>query len=136
MCEKLSSARPSGPFPSRESEAAVYRTAPYSVTRRAGDLVFVSGQLGRSGDELVEGGIAGQTRQCIANIEAALAEHGLDLGHVVKCTVFLASMSDWPAMNEVYAEVFGTPYPARSAMGVELIGGALVEIEAIASAVA
>ena len=114
----------------------MYLTAPYSVTRRAGDLVFVSGQLGRVGDELVDGGVGAQTRQAIANIGTALAEHGLGLEHVVKCTVFLTSMSDWPAMNDAYADVFGAPYPARSALGAELIGGALVEIEAIASAAA
>jgi 2-iminobutanoate/2-iminopropanoate deaminase len=110
----------------------VYATPPYSVTRRAGELVFVSGQLGRKDNQLVDGGVGPETRQALANVAAALGEHGLDFSHVVKCTVFLASMADWPAMNEVYAELFGSPYPARSAVGIELLDGALVEIEAIA----
>jgi 2-iminobutanoate/2-iminopropanoate deaminase len=107
-------------------------TPPLSACRRAGDLLFLSGQLGMADGAVVEGGIEAETRQVIRNIEAVLAEHGATLESVVKNTVYLASLSDWPAMNGVYAEEFGAPYPARSAVGVELVRGALVEIEAIA----
>lgn len=108
-------------------------TPPYSLSRRAGDLLFISGQV----PSLPEGGwaegITDQTRLVLEKIKAILADNGLGLDAVVKCQVFLTTMEDWPAMNAVYAEVFGQPYPARSAFGVELIAGALVEIEAIAS---
>lgn len=61
-------------------------------------------------------------------------EHGATLADVAQSTVFIASMADWSAMNEVYAELFGAPYPARSAIGAELIDGARVEIEVVAYA--
>ncbi|WP_371781657.1 RidA family protein [Streptosporangium subroseum] len=69
----------------------------------------------------------------LANLDAVLAEHGLSRDDVVKCQVFLASISDWSALNAIYEEYFSRPYPARSAFGVQLHPGALVEIEAVAS---
>ena len=107
-------------------------TPPMSPCRRAGELLFLSGQLGLGDAGLVPGGVAAETRQAIANIVSILTENGATLSDVVHSTVFLASMSDWPAMNEVYAELFGVPYPARSAVGVELIADARVEIEVVA----
>lgn len=107
-------------------------TPPLSPVRRAGDLLFLSGQLGIADGALVEGGVAAETRQVILNIQGILADAGATLLNVVKTTVFLTSLDDWPAMNEVYGEMFGSPYPARSAIGAELAFGARVEIEAIA----
>lgn len=78
-------------------------------------------------------GIKAQTAQSLANVKAILAEAGLTLANVVKTTVFLADMGDFGAMNEVYAEAFEAPYPARSAVAVrELPKQVLVEIEVIA----
>lgn len=107
---------------------------PLSSCRRAGDVLFVSGQLGLTEAGLVPGGVIAETRQAIGNLVAILSANGATLDDVVKSTVFLASMADWPAMNEVYSELFGTPYPARSVVGAELIAGARVEIEVVAHA--
>lgn len=108
---------------------------PYSQAVQAGNLVFVSGQLpidAATGEMAAD--IKAQTRQSIANIKAILAEAGATLDNVVKTTVFLAEMSDFGAMNEVYAEEFKKTYPARCAFAVkELPKKALVEIEVIAA---
>ncbi len=109
-------------------------TSPFSPCRRSGDLLFVSGQLGLGDAGLVSGGAAAETRQAIRNIAAVLAEHRVTSADVVQSTVFLALMADWPAMNKVYAELFGTPYPARSATGAELTASARVESEGVAYA--
>jgi|SRR5688572_18702437 len=113
------------------------RIAPYSPGVRAGDLLFLSGTIGvRPGTrELVPGGIAAETRQTLENVRAALRAAGLDLRDAVKCTVFLADMRDYDAMNAVYAEFFPADPPARSAVGVAgLPLGARVEIECLALA--
>ncbi len=99
-------------------------------------LLFVSGQIGidPGTGELVGGGIRGQTEQCIRNIEGILKAAGGDGVSIVKTTIYLAKIEDFPAMNEAYAEMIGSPYPARSCVGgCELPRGALVEIEAIAA---
>jgi 2-iminobutanoate/2-iminopropanoate deaminase len=104
---------------------------------RADGLLFLSGQIGSlpGSLELVEGGIQAETRQTLENIQATLQEAGATLDDVVKCTAFLADMSEWEAMNEVYREFFSTDPPARSAMGANgLALGARVEIECIAVA--
>lgn len=104
---------------------------PYSPIVRAGDLLVVSGQVGLRDGEVVRGGVAEETRQALANVAALLAEHGASLADVVKTTVFLRHMRDFPIMNEVYAEAFGDHRPARSTVAVvELPAVALVEIEA------
>ncbi|HEX2850434.1 MAG TPA: RidA family protein [Acidimicrobiales bacterium] len=104
---------------------------PYSPIVRAGDWLVCSGQLGMNDGALVEGGIVGQTRQAMANLAALLENEGASLADVVKTTVFLASIDDWPAMNEPYLEALGDARPARSAFAVGgLPLGALVEIEA------
>ncbi|HZO97157.1 MAG TPA: RidA family protein [Gaiellaceae bacterium] len=116
---------------------APFRGAPYSQAIRAGGLVFVSGQLAvRPGEsEFVPGGIAEQTEQVLANIAAILEAAGSSLDRVVKTTVFLTSLDDFAGMNEVYARHVGSVPPARSTFEVgRLPKGALVEIEAIASA--
>ena len=99
-------------------------------------MVFVSGQLPINPEtgEFAEGGVKELTRQSLTNMQHILAEVGLTLDNVVKTTVYLADMSDFAAMNEVYAEFFSAPYPARSAVAVKTLPkGALVEIECIAA---
>ena len=108
---------------------------PYSQAIEAGGMVFASGQvpIDPATDQFVEGGIKEQTRQSLTNAQHILREAGADLHHVVKTTVFLSDMDNFAAMNEVYAEFFQQPYPARSAVAVKTLPkGALVEIECIA----
>ncbi len=106
---------------------------PYSPAFRAGDLLFCSGQLGLRDGELVDG-LGEQVRQALNNLVVLLDEYGLVLADVAKTTVFLTDMADFPAMNDIYAEVFGEARPARSTVAVAgLPKGALLEIEAIAS---
>ena len=110
---------------------------PYSQAIDSGaGIVFVSGQLpiDPATGVFPEGGIKEQTRQSLANARAILEAAGLGLGNVVKTTVFLADMGDFAAMNEVYAEFFTAPFPARSAVAVKTRPkGAMVEIECIAA---
>jgi len=112
------------------------RTLPFSDAVRVGDLLFLAGKLGNipGGRELAPGGIAGETRQTMENIKAALERYGATMDDVIKCTVFLADMSEWAAMNEVYVTYFKKHKPARSAIGVNgLALGARTEIECIAA---
>ena len=108
---------------------------PYSHAVKAGNLIFVSGQLpvNPENGEMPED-IKAQTRQSLENVKTILAEVGANLDNVVKTTVFLADMSLFGPMNEVYAEFFNAPFPARCAFAVrELPKKALVEIEVIAT---
>ena len=110
------------------------RDLPFSSAVRAGDTLYLSGNLGNFPGtmDLAEGGIAGETRQTMDNISAVLQEFGSSMDEVVKCTVFLADMAEWGAMNEVYRTYFKNP-PARSAVGASgLALNARVEIECIA----
>lgn len=110
---------------------------PFSEAVRVGDLLFLSGKVGRKPGtmELVEGGIGPETRQTMENIQAVLERHGSSLERVVKCTVFLADIDEWEAMNEVYRTFFPGDPPARSALGASgLALDARVEIECIAVA--
>jgi 2-iminobutanoate/2-iminopropanoate deaminase len=109
---------------------------PYSQALRAGGFLFTAGQVGfdPATGELVDGGIAEQTRQVLQNIRAILEAGNSNLAQVVKTTVFLVDMADFAAMNEVYAEVFGSHRPARSTVAVAALPrGARVEIEAVAA---
>lgn len=109
----------------------------FSPAVRAGGLIFLSGQIGtRPGTlELVPGGIEAETRQTLENVRAVLRSAGADLEDVVKCTVFLADIRDYDAMNRVYATFFPKDPPARSTVaGSGLALGARVEIECIAAA--
>ena len=109
---------------------------PYSQAIEANGFVYVSGQLpiNPSTGAFVDGGIKEQTRQSLLNAKAILNEAGLDLCNVVKTTVLLSDIADFQAMNEVYAEMFSSPFPARSAFAVRALPkNALVEIEVIAS---
>jgi 2-iminobutanoate/2-iminopropanoate deaminase len=108
---------------------------PFSAAVRAGDLLFLSGQvaLDPASGKLVAGDIGIQTEQIFANISAVLEAAGKSFDGVVKTTVYLADMKDFGAMNTVYARYFQTPYPARTtiqAAGLPL--GAAVEIEVVA----
>jgi 2-iminobutanoate/2-iminopropanoate deaminase len=107
---------------------------PYSQAIRAGSVTVVSGQLGidPSTGNLVPGGVKEQTAQALDNVDAILRAAGRSLGEVAKTTVFLADMSDFAAMNEVYARYFTEPYPARSTIAVKALPkGGVVEIEVI-----
>jgi 2-iminobutanoate/2-iminopropanoate deaminase len=117
-----------------ESAPAPFQGAPYNQAIRVGDLVFVAGQLGlKPGDTAIEGGIGEQTEQVLRNLAAILDAAGSSLANLVKTTVFLQSLSDFAAMNEVYARHVGERPPARSTVEVaKLPSGALVEIEAVA----
>lgn len=108
---------------------------PYSQAVQVGNLLFLSGQvpIDPATGSVVEGGIQEQARQSLTNLKAILNEAGTNMGAVVKTTVFLKSMDDFAAMNEVYAQFFQQPHPARSAVQVaKLPKDVLVEIEAIA----
>ena len=110
---------------------------PYSQAIDSGTgLIFVSGQLpiDPATGAFPEGGVKKQTRQSLTNAKAILEAAGLSLANVVKTTVFLADMGDFAAMNEVYAEFFAEPFPARSAVAVKTLPkNALVEVECIAA---
>ena len=108
---------------------------PYSQAIMAGGFVFTAGQiaLDPATGELVEGDIGVQAERVLENLKAVLDAAGSSLTNVVKCTVFLADIGDFAAVNEVYARYFTEPYPARSAVqAAALPKGARVEIEAIA----
>lgn len=118
------------------SKSAPAAIGPYSQAIDAGALVFVSGQLpiDPATGAFPEGGVQAQTRQSLLNAKAVLEAAGLSLENVVKTTVFLADMADFAAMNEIYAQFFTAPFPARSAVAVKTLPkSALVEIEVIAS---
>lgn len=117
------------------TENAPAAIGPYSQAVQAGNMLFVSGQLPV---DPATGAFAGeditaQTRQSLTNVKNILEEAGFSMADVVKTTVLLANMSDFAAMNAVYAEFFSAPFPARAAFAVkDLPKAALVEIEAIA----
>lgn len=109
---------------------------PYSQAIKAGGLVFCSGQIALTPEgTLVQGDVAAETRQVMANLKAVLEAAGSSLGKVVKTTVFLRSMDDFTAMNEVYKDSFPSSPPARATVAVAgLPRGVKVEIEAVALA--
>jgi 2-iminobutanoate/2-iminopropanoate deaminase len=117
-----------------DAAPAPFQGAPYNQAIVAGGLVFVAGQLGlKPGDTAVEGDIAQQTGQALANLAAILEAAGSSLDKLVKTSVFLMDLADFQAMNEVYASRVGDRPPARSTFQVaNLPAGALVEIEAVA----
>lgn len=114
--------------------AAPGAIGPYSQAIEVNGFVYASGQIPLDPATGVSPeGITAQTRQSLTNAKAILEAAGTDLSHVVKTTVFLADMGDFAAMNEVYAEFFQAPFPARSAVAVKTLPkNALVEIECIA----
>lgn len=118
------------------TEHAPAAIGPYSQAVVVGDLVFTAGQiaLDPTSGKVIEGGVEAQTARVMENIAAVLEAAGSSLSQVVKTTVFLTDMADFPAMNKVYAEAFGDHKPARATVAVAgLPLGARVEIEAVAT---
>ena len=118
------------------SGKVVPNTLPFSEAVRAGDTLYLSGQVGiKPGTmQLVPGGIREEARQALENIKSSLEANGYSMRNIVKCTVMLADIGEWATFNEVYKTFFATPYPARSAFGASgLALGARVEVECIAS---
>jgi 2-iminobutanoate/2-iminopropanoate deaminase len=111
-------------------------TLPFSSAVRVGDVIYVSGQIGNvPGDTsgVVPGGIEAETKRALENVRDVLENSGSSMDRVFKCTVMMADMKDWPAMNAVYASFFGAHKPARSSFGTTgLALGAKVEIECAA----
>ncbi len=110
--------------------------APFSQGMIVGGLLFMSGQVGTdpATGKLVEGDICAQAEQCCKNVVALLESQGLTTAHVVKTTVFIADMNDFPKVNEVYKKYFREPFPARSCVAIKSLPlGAQVEVEAIAA---
>ncbi len=109
---------------------------PFSDAVRVGNMLYLSGKIGNIPGtmELAEGGIRGETRQALENIKASLEKYGSSMSEVVKCTVFLADIAEWGAMNEVYRTYFPVNPPARSALGASgLALDSRVEIECFAA---
>ena len=119
-----------------QTDKAPAAIGPYSQAIEANGLVFASGQLPINPvtGQLAEDDIQAQTRQSLLNVQAILQAAGTDLCHVVKTTVFLSDIANFGAMNEIYAQFFQSPFPARSAVAVrDLPKGALVGIEVVAA---
>ena len=130
-------ATPQGKVEFMSSAKVLPNKLPFSEAVRVGDLVFLSGQVGIAPGtmKVVEGGIKEETRQALENIRTTLSAHGYTMDDLVKCTVMLADMSEWSAMNDVYKTFFGAHFPARSAFGTSgLALNARVEVECIAAA--
>ena len=117
------------------TEKAPAAIGPYSQAVKAGDTIYVSGQLpiDPATGAFASDDITAQTRQSLTNIRSILEAAGPDMSKVVKTTVLLKSIADFAAMNEVYAQFFSEPYPARAAFQVAALPkDALVEIECVA----
>ncbi len=116
------------------TDKAAAAIGPYSQGVISGDMFYSSGQIPLKADgELVQGGIAEQTHQVFANLEAVLEEAGSSLQHVIKTTVFIKDMNDFAELNSIYASYFGDHKPARSTVEVaRLPKDVKVEIEVIA----
>jgi len=109
---------------------------PFSEAVRVGDTLYLSGQIGNVPGtlELVPGGLEAEARQVMENIKRSLEAHGYTLNDLVKCTVMLTDISEWPAFNGVYKTFFTDHYPARSAFATNgLAIGASVEVECLAA---
>jgi 2-iminobutanoate/2-iminopropanoate deaminase len=118
-----------------QTDGAPGAVGPYSQGITAGDFVYTAGQLGLdpASGKFVSFKVQDQTRRALQNVKAILEAAGSGLGDVVKTTVYLSDMENFKLMNEVYAEFFSEPYPARSTVAVKSLPlGALVEIEAVA----
>jgi 2-iminobutanoate/2-iminopropanoate deaminase len=131
-CKTAAPARPPEFF---AAPAGPMQSLPFSEAVSANGFLFVAGQIGNLPGklELPPGGIAAEAKQALANLQAVLERHGASLRDVVKVTVFLADIAEWPAFNEVYKQTFHAPFPARSALAASgLALGARVEVECIA----
>ena len=134
-CRTSDTSRLSRPPDFFSSPQAGALSLPFSEAVRAGDFLIVSGQIGNVPGklELVPGGIGPEATQALDQIKAILERHGSSMDAVVKCTVFLADIRDWPAFNAVYRNYFPHHFPARSALATNgLVLGARVEVECFA----
>ncbi|MGD8318957.1 MAG: RidA family protein [Gemmatimonadota bacterium] len=136
--DRSGQSRASAPHKQIVQPEGVARLPVFSTAVRTGDLLFLSGQIGTmpgvTPPQLVDGGVQAETRQAFENIKTVLGAANLTLDDLVKCTVFLADIADYPAVNEVYVTFFPSDPPARSAIaGSGLALGARVEIECIAA---
>ena len=134
-CQSSAPSRPPRPAEFLPSPGAAEHSLPFSEAVRAGDFLILSGQIGNVPGklELVPGGIGPEAARALDNIQAILQRHGASMDDVVKCTVFLADMREWPAFNEVYRKYFPRHFPARSALAASgLVLGARVELECTA----
>jgi reactive intermediate/imine deaminase len=116
--------------------ASQERQMPFSDAVRVGHMLYLSGNIGNipGTPQLAEGGISAETRQALENIKLSLEKYGSSMSEVVKCTVFLADIKEWAAMNEVYLSYFPSNPPARSAVGAtQLALGVRTEIECMAT---
>jgi 2-iminobutanoate/2-iminopropanoate deaminase len=117
----------------RHPEGFVRPAVPLSSVVVSGDLVYTSGQVAFDADgALVAGGLEEQTAQVFENVRACLAAAGCTLDDVVKVNAYLTDLGQFDVFNRVYAERFSEPYPARTTVGVKLVDGLLVEVEAVA----
>lgn len=126
----------SGPTPEYVTASGAASPLPFSSVVRVGNMLYLAGQLGTdSKGQLVPGGIAAETRQAMENIKALVIANGSSMDRVVKCTVMLADINEWAAMNAVYVTYFPNHKPARSAFGTSgLARNGRVEIECMALA--
>jgi reactive intermediate/imine deaminase len=134
MAQPLSAEQPLAPVEFLNSGKVLPRNLPFSELVRHGNTLYLSGQIGiQPGTmKLVPGGMQEEAKQTMENIKTSLEAHGYSLGNLVKCTVMLADIADWPAFNEVYKGFFSGDYPARSAFGANgLALGAKVEVDCI-----
>jgi 2-iminobutanoate/2-iminopropanoate deaminase len=133
-CAQTNGARPGKPV-FHSNPVFAEKGYPFSDAVEANGLIFLSGQIGTlpGSDELISGGIEAEARQTMENIKSSLERLGLSFDDVVKCTVMIDNMENWPAFNAIYAGYFNDEYPARSAFGADgLALGAAVEVECIA----
>jgi len=118
------------------TDGAPAAIGPYSQAIKVGDLLFCSGQIALpagTGGDMITGGVEAEARQALTNLKAVLEAGGASMGTVVKTTVFLQDMADFPKVNAIYAEFFGDHRPARACVAVsQLPKGALFEIDAVA----
>ena len=131
----LAKDKPSVEFLSSKVLSGEASNLPFSEAVRVDNTYYLSGQIGvKPGTKsLVEGGIKEETRQTLKNIQMTLEASQLSMKNVVKCTVMLADIAEWPSFNEVYVTFFSKPYPARSAFASSgLAFGARVEVECLA----
>jgi reactive intermediate/imine deaminase len=133
----LAGAGESAPIQFLNSGKVVTVNVPFSEAARYGDTIYLSGQVGiKPGTlELVPGGFKAEARQALENIRTVLEANGRTTADLVKCTVMLADIADWPALNEIWRAFLKNPYPARSAFAAKgLALGARVEIDCVAAA--
>mgnify|MGYP000673991370 CR=1 FL=1 len=132
--ENSYSEKKSGKVEYLQSDAHKKNDAPYSQAVRVGDMLYLSGVIGRKQGEsdVVPGGIKPETQQAMENVKTLLETYGSSLDDVVKCLCMLGDISDYADMNEEYKKFFPEKRPARSTFGVDLPLGAKIEIECMA----